>query len=1103
MPIDEVRFPRVPQFTPVEEEQTEQDFLRLEQEREALKPSALQGGVDALEQESSVRAMLREARDPTFLPVEGFQLPKAGSERWKELSRDVPSDMWDTYTDAVSDKHLDFIHERNRTQLANEERLDALGGLGVLLRGAVILSDGPAIAAALATDGLVAAHKANRLRRFFTVGGLTAVENAALEGLISQTVQTRDEMDVIYAALAGFTIGGPIGALTKGEAAKLATGAARTAENLDARVANAAGIEGVGKEQKLKDTGLDTQQTLNEIDAARETEIDEALDPDLSTFGEDTAGAAKVPEEQIVKPIAGEQEIPDEVLNAPKTKFAAARASISSRMGSSENPWIRWLGNKVVVDNVGKQGDETVEFAAEEFQRDAQRLAELEFYREWTPAYKEWLHESGATLRDRATFKAQRTFNELVSDHLTFGNSTSPSILRAAKAADASIGMVARGAKEAKVKGFENLAIRKGFLPRLMSHDNIRAMVERFGTGNIEKLIAKGIARASDNLSPDQALRIGKAYFRRVQRIGAGMEKDVGRVFSKDEGADDILRQILKDEGLSDDAIEDVLGTIEAGAKPDPKSGVIPRARRRLDMDETVTVRIRPRLGGDAEEVRLVDLFERDIQRLLGTYTRQITGHTAMAKVGIKSTGEYRKHLQSARAYGIDVLGQSEDEVNRELKRVDFAYNTIVGRPVDDFDPTSNFARGLRTVRDWNFVRLMGQMGFMQAIESGVLLGTAGVRTVLTHVPEMKAMLTRVRETGRLEDNLADEIEVLTGLGTDRIRHQVHTRFDSGTDFEATRPFAEQQLERAKRAVTDISLMNSVNMVLQRGTAKAISQKMLNAAIKNKAFVNPRRLAQLGLDQKRWDAIAAQMTKHTDNKPSLLTGHKLQRLNIEDWTDPQAVADFTTSMNRFARRIIQENDIGSAHEFLSQPTGRILFQFRSFMVNAHEKLALSNLAARDFEAFASFSWVMMTASLQHVVRTNVNAQGLDKRAKRKFLKERLSPDEIAKAAFQNSGFTALLPMAFDTAAGVFGYDPVFAYGRSSGLGSNFISGNPTVDLVDRVGKLGTPVRAALDPNYDFSQRNARDMIGLLWFQNAAVIRNAINAMVQPLPEKSK
>ena len=120
-----------------------------------------------------------------------------------------------------------------------------------------------------------------------------------------------------------------------------------------------------------------------------------------------------------------------------------------------------------------------------------------------------------------------------------------------------------------------------------------------------------------------------------------------------------------------------------------------------------------------------------------------------------------------------------------------------------------------------------------------------------------------------------------------------------------------------------------------------------------------------------------------------------------------------------------------------------------------------------------------------------------------FLKERLSVESIAKASFQRSSWAALFPGLIDTGASFFIDDPIFAY-RSTGLDTQFITGNPTVQLVSKgLSSAQAVSRSIVNPDLQFSQGQQRALNTIIPFNNALGIKNALNKLVDMRPETTQ
>jgi hypothetical protein len=145
---------------------------------------------------------------------------------------------------------------------------------------------------------------------------------------------------------------------------------------------------------------------------------------------------------------------------------------------------------------------------------------------------------------------------------------------------------------------------------------------------------------------------------------------------------------------------------------------------------------------------------------------------------------------------------------------------------------------------------------------------------------------------------------------------------------------------------------------------------------------------------------------------------------------------------------------------------------------------------------------MLFGGLAYTLQTHVNAIGRDD--KELFLQERLSIDEIAKASFQRAGWASLFPALIDTGAALIGEDPFFAYGRSTMLPSNLVTGVPLVDLVDNASKaLVGGSRNLFNDEYQWSRGQQRALNSLGPFQNAMGIKNVMNLTLEGLPTNSK
>jgi hypothetical protein len=92
-------------------------------------------------------------------------------------------------------------------------------------------------------------------------------------------------------------------------------------------------------------------------------------------------------------------------------------------------------------------------------------------------------------------------------------------------------------------------------------------------------------------------------------------------------------------------------------------------------------------------------------------------------------------------------------------------------------------------------------------------------------------------------------------------------------------------------------------------------------------------------------------------------------------------------------------------------------------------------------------------------------------------------------------------MLIDTGREVAGYDPLFAYGRSSGLDSS-IKGVPSIATAGRIHDLVmTPGR--LLHGEELSKQDVSNVYKLLWLNNLTGFRNVGDWLARQYPSKSQ
>ena len=1100
-----------------------QAFAKAEREREieAQKPKvSFSEFIGASKEEDWITSYAFQNKE-SFAPDLNYLKEGLDQEQFDELTKDIPEDHHDFLEETVSFDHAKQMREKVLASLENEKKMQSWGWYGVPLRIGVNMFD-PVAATAGVLGGVAApvvwGAKLSRVGRIVrgAIGG--AASNAAIEGYIASESVTRDEYDVMYAAVAGMLLGGGVGAISRG----------------------------VGNEPELRQAH---ENLLQEVEGAQKAELEARAKQDL--LGEKSVGAAENPfdpplmERNLRSPEATEKAI-ENFGEMQKSEFSALRIDMANYLLSSDNPIINGLGRVLAEDAVGKRGDNVIESTADLLKTNAFKGKLARFYQTYGVEYKAWAKENNIGFFRRSQSKQRTSFGEQVADAIENPNGIhSPAVKRMAQRNAELYRDILREAKEAGVKGFENIPENLTYFTHRWNKFKFDDLRGKIGDDGIERLLTQGLVNGTTDLHEDAAPQIAKALNIKNNSDLAGVDSGFSRLFTADSR--DTLKQIMKEERFgkqdggvfrpfSDDELDRLLGLFEQS-----QTGVPSRAKYRLRFDMETQFEGTNKLTGTREIFSIKDLQERDAEQVFTLYANEMSGRIALAKKGIKSESDFEALISQAGDYAINEgVGKVRQRNRKRFKKEEdiarIIYNMILGRrPPNAPDQDSAFMRVTRLLQDFNFIRLMNQVGFAQFAELGNAVQVGGIRGLIRVVPEFKAMIKRA-ENGELTDPVLRDIEAFYGTGAERMTNQMIHRLDQletnspygrGTVDGMQRGFsgivdrtldvAQRGADRAKRLTADISGMAPITLGLERGTSRIVMQTIADMAFSGKKLSrfssrHMARMNSLGLGEEEANLVFKYMKKHATLENSFLfRTKKLRQINLEEWGQTAEGAKardiLGIAVARWTRRAIQQNDLGNLSRFMTKEYGKVLVQFRTFMVVSHAKQLLHNVAMRDMRAFQAMMYSSISAGLAYTAQQNIQMIGLSDKEKRERKEERLSASAIAKATFARSSYAAFIPGGIDTAFDIYGADPFFANYRSSGLDSNFITGNPSYQILfgatGAENALKTAVRTGLNPDYQMSRGKARSLLTALPFSNAIGIQNAIRIATEDLPTESR
>ena len=969
----------------------------------------------------------------------------------EELAADIGS--------SSSAEEADFRLGQIEKDYENEQLLIEGGGSALLLRMGAAVLDPVDWAIAAGTGGTVGAiAKAGKMGRILTSAAAAGAASAGTEAILASNNAFRDETDVAFAALAGITLGGGLASLSK-------------AENDDLmRAAN--------------------DLANGEIDAA------------ATRLGipEDSAGAARRRLQRLEDdtPLSrSTEEILDD-MEAPEFRFKGWNwllNNLQSKLFWSKSDSMRKVSSALFEGGFLKNKDKVRELTAEGRANQLQDVFERGVYAETLSDFKAWAKRKGhgSARRNFTTSTGEEFYSQvgLAMRGVTVG--VGPEAARAAQKIRGYMDNVHALAQRAGVKGFDKAGL-EDYFPRMLNKSKFQEMHSKYGSSVLTQFYTDAILKgANEGMTSELAEKIAKAYVRTMRMKAAGIETDLLHGIRLDDV--DKLREMF--DGY--DGIDEIISEIEyIKAKEMADRGTVSFGKKRIQFDETHADLLDDGMGGSAR-LRFTDLYENDARMVLARYGRAMHGHIAIAeKLGVRSRMEFEEFKKQI-ASEIEEAG---GDVKKEIQALEDGYNLLLGQPIERFNPTGDGAKLSRTVSGYNYMTRGGQFGVNALAEAGNIVGQGGLRSVFRMFTDLPKVLKRAQD-GDLEHSVARFAELAFAPGIQTLtKHAVRNLDELAEDFAGTSVISKLTakldpfIKSGGRFTSIASGLGPITDATQRLSAITWIEKLGRFAKNGRISDSQvRRLRANGINADMQERIFEMFRQAGTWRKGRLTD-----IDPDRWVDQEALEVFSQAASREVRNAIQMTDISTSTLLFHHPVGRLMFQFMRFPMDAVNKQLLRQMHHMDSETATAYAASLGIASLVYMAQTNIEfANDPEERAKR------LEPKNLAKVTFMRTGFSSMLPGLWDTGIQAAGFDPWFAMGRSSGLGTLIpTTGNPTMTALSNFNKgvLGG-VRAAAHDDIQYSQSDFRSLAQLAPGYRLLGIKNVVHALEEQFPESRK
>lgn len=996
---------------------------------------------------------MRFKDDPTFYG-------KAFADKRQEwINRGINEDQLPLIEKARSAEEADRLYPY---ALENQEAARTHAQFGFVGNTLAGLGDPGEFALGALSGGIGYGAKATRLANAVRAGAVNAAQGVAVEAGKSLYDPAIDSTHLAAAGAMSFALGGTFG-FRAGELGSLSKVADDLAHKPDPEVAPAA--------VRNPNDSMGAQRVHGSaVDSMDGPIID---DPNWQQAIRDDAaliGASK------------------------QTKWAGGRTSLSAKLGANKSGVVSNESKKLLRDGVGYADKSVaVEESASEMSMRLRDTEETKFRRAIEPLwdkYKadnnlhfdygkaEFMEEAGRAMRDP-------------------GRKVSAEAGEVAQHVNASTKAMWQHLHEAGVEGFEEPnPPHQNWLPRVHSAKGFISILQEKALrwdDIVNHLVKPAMRTAWDRkgvqFDEDTLHEVAEAWSRRgYDKATQAKTASPGGAFNARDV--DTIEQLLTDAGQTSSKARALVEKLRA--KQD-ESSLLPHAKRRIDMDESYSADLTDEFG-NVHKVSIADLLENNVDKLTGDYIREMSGWAALKKktgVGTpRRLDEYKRFLnqESVRSGGGDIA-----------RKLDITLSSILGHSTED-QPNAALSRASRVIRSQNYLSSMLQVGYSMVEGLGTVMGAAGFRNTVAAIPGSRAMLRRMK-TGELDLEEARWLEDIIAPGTDYIRNQPYLRIDDGVYYGTGSTRAGRAVDAlentqayAKRAASILSGMAPIQTYLQRLAGRAVAAKTIELANKVK-------LSQAEVFRLRNDGM-------TEASQAALLGRLKGKTKIDEiakewdkWS-PDERAAYSAYMWRVTHRAVTEGDVSDTAQIMHSSIGKIFWQFRTFMTSSYERSLLNGLHMRDWQTAKMWSGSTFFAGIGMAARNYINTVG-DPELREKLL----DPAELGKQAFQQASYSSIIPFMVDTVARdlharkmLGGPDRgFFESGRSTGLDAG-VAGIPTLGTVKSLYALaGLPGKAATG---SVTQKDVKDVMKLLWFNNMTGVRNGLSQFAKMFPESA-
>lgn len=478
----------------------------------------------------------------------------------------------------------------------------------------------------------------------------------------------------------------------------------------------------------------------------------------------------------------------------------------------------------------------------------------------------------------------------------------------------------------------------------------------------------------------------------------------VGGLVDKIKTQMDEYEAILERQGMEEWEAKDIAqritnnirgngGSMDVNGLPDDLVGRVGLSKSRtLNID---SIAIEDFLINDAEFIMLKTIKEATPQAEIASKF----GDVHLRDISLDIDDEYTELLSKATSK--KERAKIEKQWENDKRDIQAMRDRLLGTYGRPNDPTNIAITTSRTVREINFMTMLGGMTISAIPDMGRQIITNGFRNV-----KALKLAFDFKNTGKAKSEMqklgltVESLLSSRALAMADVAEQIYPKTKVGKAWQKT----QQHFSTA-------TLMNQWND-LQKGITGLMSQDYILeksiAATKGKlAQKDIQRLAKLGLGEGDLIAIAKQYEKHGD---TIKQGSgKLLLSRAYDWDDVNLAEKFKAVLTKEVDTTVITPGVGDKPLWFSSEVGKTMFQFKSFVVASLNRGLIPSLQQNDAKMYAGVVSQVALGMFAYQLTQFVKGEELSS-----------DPQQLIKEGVDRSGVIAVLTTGLGTVETVLG-----------------------------------------------------------------------------------